>query len=280
MNRPNSRSTVNEVYFYVIELTIEAVRKYLEKSEKLENKYNIPNELKTRWQARISCLFHSLESSWSNFQESGGKYNEYIKKKEELPNYVPLTFFPLICTLSWDILRVSCGVNEKTSGFKSWVWNCLIGRIISEGVHPQQSYMIDSKYTVSLKKIQNQVNLQDETRYKKDIFNQYESILNKKLNFSVNSKRILVNWTKKNAIESPKNIISHDSELLGSDLDQDIESQVVEETGENSPTNFILSIADKVYRRNSKWRVLLRDGILHVNGRDLLFNLCKCEFFW
>jgi hypothetical protein len=24
----------------------------------------------------------------------------------------------------------------------------------------------------------------------------------------------------------------------------------------------------------------LRDGILHVGGKDLLFNLCKCEFFW
>jgi hypothetical protein len=279
MNKSNFHSTVNGVYFYVIDLTVEAVKKYLEKSKKEKNKYNIPNELKIRWQARINCLFHSLEGSWSRFQEYGSKCKESTDKNELQSSMQIITYFPMVCTLSWDILRQFRNRNEKISGFKSWVWNCLIGRVVSEGVHPQQSFILNIKKKICDKKIQRQQNLKYKVKYKRDIFNQYKFIIGNNCNLNLNFKTKILSFSKKN-FSSNNKIVTHDSELLGSEFDQDIESQLVQENEENVPSNFILSIAEKVYRRNTKWRVFLKDGILHINGKDLLFNLCKCEFYW
>ena len=280
MNKSNLHSTVNGVYFYVIDLTVEALKKYLEKSKKEKQKFNIPNELKVRWQARINCLFHSLEGSWSRFQEYGTKNNEPIDKNELLSSSHTVAYFPLVCTLSWDILRQFRSRNEKISGFKSWVWNCLIGRVVSEGVYPQQSFILNVKKTISIKKIQSQENLKQKIKYKKDIYSQYGLIINENYSLNADSKTKILLLSKKIFLSNNNKIIKYDSELLGSEFDQDIESQIVEETEENTPSNFILSIADKVYRRNTKWRVFLKDGILHINGKDLLFNICKCEFYW
>jgi hypothetical protein len=280
MNKNNFNSTVNEVYFYAIDLTVEALKKYLQKSQKEKTKYNIPNELKARWQARINCLFHSLEGSWSKFQEYGSKYNECIKKNEIVSSSQAITYFPLVCTLSWDVLRQFRNRNEKISGFKSWVWNSLVGHVVSEGVYPQQAFILSDKKTISIKQIQRQVYLKNQIKYKKNIFNQYGLIVSRNIAIYGNYNNNIVSYTKKIIQNNNKSIIMHDSEMLGSEFDQDIESQIIEETEENTPSNFILCIADKVYRRNTKWRVFLRDGILHVGGKDLLFNLCKCEFFW
>ena len=52
------------------------------------------------------------------------------------------------------------------------------------------------------------------------------------------------------------------------------------EKKEYNKQNFILSVAERVFRRNNKWRVILKDGILNIDGKDLLFNSCKCEFAW
>nr|UXY87891.1 transcription initiation factor IIA subunit 1 [Cryptomonas curvata] len=279
MNKNNFHSTVNGVYFYVIDLTVEALKKYLEKFKNEKNKYNIPNELKTRWQARINCLFHSLEGSWSRFQEYGSKNNEIADKIEVTSSSKVISCFPLVCTLSWDILRQFRSRNEKISGFKSWVWNCLIGRVVSEGIYPQQSFILNVKKIPSTKKIQRQQNLKYRVKYKRDIFNQYALIISENFNLNVNPKTKFLLLSKK-IFHSNNNIITYDSEFLGSEFDKDIESQLMEETEENTPSNFILSVVEKVYRRNTKWRVFLKDGILHISGKDLLFNLCKCEFYW
>jgi hypothetical protein len=273
INKVPSHPTVNEVYFYVIDLTVEALKKYLQKTEKQMSKYDIPNELKIRWQARINCLFHSLEGSWSKFQEYSNKYNECITKNDILISSSTIVQFPLVCTLSWDILKQFRKKNEKISGFKSWVWNCLVSHVVSEGVCPQHAYILNYKKNISFQKIQKQINLKNQTKYKKDIFNRYELIIFENFNMSKHNKNNVIQINK-------KNVIIHDSESLGSELDKDIESQIIEENEENIPSNFVLAIAEKVYRRNTKWRVFLKNGILHVNGKDLLFNLCKCEFFW
>ena len=278
MNRSNFHSTVNNIYFFVIDLTVEALKKYLRKYNNEKKKYDIPYELKARWQARINCLFHSLEGSWSRFQEYGNKSNEYVDKNEVASFSYAVSHFPLVCTLSWDILRQFRNRNEKISGFKSWVWNSLIGRVISEGVYPQQSFILNLKTTIGIKKICCQRNLKYQIKYKRDIFNQYALVISGNCNLNKNFKTKIFPLYKK--INNNTRIVNYDSELLGSEYDKDIESQLVDENEKNTPSNFILSIADKVYRRNTKWRVFLRDGILHVGGKDLLFSLCKCEFFW
>ena len=79
--------------------------------------------------------------------------------------------------------------------------------------------------------------------------------------------------------EKNQNILNF-VDSLGSELEEDLESQEMGEKEEKVPKNFILAVIERLYRRNIKWRVILKDGILHLNEKDLLFNLCKCEFFW
>mmetsp|Transcript_7848 Transcript_7848/g.19092 ORF Transcript_7848/g.19092 Transcript_7848/m.19092 type:complete len:283 (+) Transcript_7848:121-969(+) len=282
MNKSSSsRSIVNEVYSHVINVTVESLRKHIDKSKKKKfSRFNIPNELKSRWQARVNCLFYSLEGSWLKIQETNTKFTD-IPKKIEKPIY-PLSVlnFPLVCNLSWDFFQFSTINIGKISGFKSWVWNCLISQMINEGVYPSQSMkvkIIQKKKTSSEKlfllpsKIVN---------YENNWYNKYGSFLEENLNFFFDPKQ---NSTLSEKIFSQGEIdqtFSNHIDSLGSELDEELESHETGEIEETVPKNFILAVTEKVYRRNTKWRIILKDGILHLNEKDLLFNSCKCEFFW
>lgn len=272
----NTRSMVNEVYSHVINVTVESLRKYLEKKKKISFRFNVTSELKSRWQARINCLFYTLEGSWVKFQETGSKFNEFQKKNENMNIPISILNFPLVCNLSWDFFHAFSNDLRKFSGFKSWVWNCLISQVINEGGFPSQSF--------KLKKKKKSKNFPEKTnsytkigaKYGKNFFDKYQNFLEKGLCLFLISNHHPTSSKKKNH----EVIIVDAPETIDSELDEEFESNGTEEVDEKVPNNFILALTEKVYRRNTKWRILLKDGILHMNEKDFLFNSCKCEFFW
>ncbi|KAG0208843.1 transcription factor IIA subunit alpha [Mortierella sp. GBA30] len=61
---------------------------------------------------------------------------------------------------------------------------------------------------------------------------------------------------------------------LGSDLDDD------EEDMDEESANIVLCQYDKVSRTKSKWKCVLKDGIMLINGRDYLFHKANGDFEW
>lgn len=280
MNKQLPRSIVNEVYSHVIEVTVESLKKYLEKTRKNSFRYNVLAELKSRWQARINCLFYSLEDSWLKFQEAGTKYSDFTKKVESSNIPISVLNFPLVCNLSWDLYQY-LGLNiSKISGFKSWVWNSLVSQMINEGVYPCQSMKIKLKKTKIIQPMNAHFVENIYSKYGKNSFAKYTNFLTNGLNFYVNPTNKLTLSKKTVCQNYEETILLHNFDSLGSELDEEIESQEIDENEEKIPKNFILAVTEKVYRRNTKWRIILKDGILHMNDKDLLFNSCKCEFFW
>lgn len=61
---------------------------------------------------------------------------------------------------------------------------------------------------------------------------------------------------------------------LGSDLD-DSDGDMDDES-----ENIVLCQYDKVSRTKSKWKCVLKDGIMLINGRDYLFHKANGDFEW
>lgn len=72
-----------------------------------------------------------------------------------------------------------------------------------------------------------------------------------------------------------------DSEAINSDLDDsDTEGEEeADEGGANEP-DIVFCTYDKVARVKNKWKCILKDGMIHVNGKDYLFAKCTGEFEW
>eukprot|EP00245_Coleochaete_scutata_P006421 TRINITY_DN20855_c0_g1_i1.p1 TRINITY_DN20855_c0_g1~~TRINITY_DN20855_c0_g1_i1.p1 ORF type:complete len:368 (+),score=84.76 TRINITY_DN20855_c0_g1_i1:412-1515(+) len=66
---------------------------------------------------------------------------------------------------------------------------------------------------------------------------------------------------------------------LGEDDDDGLEDV---NDGEQEPetNNLVLAQFDKVTRSKNKWKCTLKDGIMHLNGRDTLFTKATGEFEW
>jgi hypothetical protein len=71
-----------------------------------------------------------------------------------------------------------------------------------------------------------------------------------------------------------------DKEFLDDSSLDELESNRSERSDKAPVPNFLLAIIEKVYRRNTKWTIAFKDGVLNINKKDFLFNSCKCEFFW
>lgn len=67
-----------------------------------------------------------------------------------------------------------------------------------------------------------------------------------------------------------------DEDLINSDLDD--ENDESDEEAEAESTNMMLCQYEKVNRTKNKWKCLLRDGIVHVNGRDYAFSKANGDF--
>ncbi|KAI0744002.1 transcription factor IIA, alpha/beta subunit-domain-containing protein [Daedaleopsis nitida] len=72
-----------------------------------------------------------------------------------------------------------------------------------------------------------------------------------------------------------------DSEAINSDLDDsdsDNEQEGIE--GGAADTDIVFCTYDKVARVKNKWKCVLKDGMIHINGKDYLFAKCTGEFEW
>lgn len=67
-----------------------------------------------------------------------------------------------------------------------------------------------------------------------------------------------------------------DDEPLNEDDDDDLD-EVGQGEEPNTP-HLVLAQFDKVTRTKSRWKCTLKDGIMHINNRDILFNKATGEF--
>ncbi|KAF8160702.1 transcription factor IIA, alpha/beta subunit [Crassisporium funariophilum] len=80
---------------------------------------------------------------------------------------------------------------------------------------------------------------------------------------------------------APPQLTAHDSEAINSDLDDsDTEGEDEEEEGAAGETDIVFCTYDKVARVKNKWKCILKDGMIHINGKDYLFAKCTGEFEW
>jgi transcription initiation factor TFIIA large subunit len=72
-----------------------------------------------------------------------------------------------------------------------------------------------------------------------------------------------------------------DPEAINSDLDDsDTEGEEEAEEGAGGENDIVFCTYDKVARVKNKWKCILKDGMIHINGRDYLFAKCTGEFEW
>ncbi|KAJ2926746.1 hypothetical protein H1R20_g10349, partial [Candolleomyces eurysporus] len=72
-----------------------------------------------------------------------------------------------------------------------------------------------------------------------------------------------------------------DSEAINSDLDDsDTENEEEADEGGVGESDIVFCTYDKVARVKNKWKCVLKDGMIHVNGKDYLFAKCNGEFEW
>jgi len=45
-------------------------------------------------------------------------------------------------------------------------------------------------------------------------------------------------------------------------------------------TNLVLAQFEKVARTKSKWKCTLKEGVMTLNSKDVLFGKASGEFFW
>ncbi|KAG6375706.1 transcription factor IIA alpha beta subunit [Boletus reticuloceps] len=70
-------------------------------------------------------------------------------------------------------------------------------------------------------------------------------------------------------------------EVINSDLDDsDTEGEEDAEEGAQGDTDIVFCTYDKVGRVKNKWKCILKDGMIHINGKDYLFAKCTGEFEW
>lgn len=62
--------------------------------------------------------------------------------------------------------------------------------------------------------------------------------------------------------------------------DSDSDAEEEDQEGVNGETDIVFCTYDKVARVKNKWKCVLKDGMIHINGKDYLFAKCNCEFEW
>ncbi|KAI9135888.1 transcription factor IIA, alpha/beta subunit [Paraphysoderma sedebokerense] len=69
---------------------------------------------------------------------------------------------------------------------------------------------------------------------------------------------------------------THDEDAINSDLDDSDEDD--DENADSETTNMMLCQYEKVTRTKNKWKCVLKDGIININGVDYLFNKANGDF--
>mmetsp|Transcript_10166 Transcript_10166/g.15893 ORF Transcript_10166/g.15893 Transcript_10166/m.15893 type:complete len:272 (-) Transcript_10166:3557-4372(-) len=267
-----TKSSSEEIYFHVIDVTIASLRKILKDKNKFSLNYDIPFELERRWKERMKSIDYFFNSSWNKFQQINKKTSQDSDRKYMISGVKGGINFQVVCALSNKLfLKFQ---TRKISSFKSWLLNCLISGFSYDGFCPLKCYTLRGNFIP----IKFDSTVQEEQVFKNpptnDIFGKYERLSLKK-NGNIN---LLEHENKLNKNLSTMNFGRKVEDTSLSEQDQ--ENDNFYEEKESTCNNYILSIAERVYRRNNKWRVLLKDGILNIKGKDLLFSSCKCEFSW
>ncbi|KXN70055.1 transcription factor IIA, alpha/beta subunit [Conidiobolus coronatus NRRL 28638] len=73
--------------------------------------------------------------------------------------------------------------------------------------------------------------------------------------------------------------LEDDEDAINSALD-DSDGAENDDDGNEETEHIILCQYDKVSRTKNKWKCVLKDGIISVNGRDYLFNKASGDFEW
>ncbi|TFK25202.1 transcription factor IIA, alpha/beta subunit [Coprinopsis marcescibilis] len=80
---------------------------------------------------------------------------------------------------------------------------------------------------------------------------------------------------------TPRQKTPVDSEAINSDLDDsDTDNEEEADEGGSADADIVFCTYDKVARVKNKWKCTLKDGMIHVNGKDYLFAKCGGEFEW
>lgn len=66
---------------------------------------------------------------------------------------------------------------------------------------------------------------------------------------------------------------------LGSDLD-DTDSEAEKGEEDDSTSDLTLCLYEKISRVRTRWRAVLRGGIVHINGADYCFGRANTDFDW
>lgn len=281
MNRDYHQLNVNEVYKKVINLTAKSLQLYLERSKKKLQRFDISQELRSRWQTRLDCLSNSFEGSWLNLQEPKFKFKKFSKKIDLSLKAPPILWkFHIIRRLTSDLFQSYSSKKRKFWDFKSWVFDVLIDLDEIEECSSIQAFLVKKRREEFLIKIKHKFIEKINQKHKFTIFNKYSTLLGQGMNFYFNQNFNELQAKKKILKETTALSFFGFSDSLSSNSDKELESQFTENIEKKANKNFILAVTEKVNRRKTKWRVILKDGILHMHEQDLLFNTCKCEFFW
>ncbi|GAQ83001.1 Transcription initiation factor IIA, alpha/beta subunit [Klebsormidium nitens] len=64
------------------------------------------------------------------------------------------------------------------------------------------------------------------------------------------------------------------------ELDDEEEQKEEEDDEAEATANIVLAQFEKVTRSKNKWKCTLKEGVIKLNGRDILFNKANGEFVW
>lgn len=71
-----------------------------------------------------------------------------------------------------------------------------------------------------------------------------------------------------------------DEDAINSDLDDSDEDKDEEEVDDEGLGHIMLCMYDKVQRVKNKWKCVLKDGVLTVNGKEYVFHKATGEYEW
>ncbi|XP_059300549.1 transcription initiation factor IIA large subunit-like [Lycium ferocissimum] len=99
----------------------------------------------------------------------------------------------------------------------------------------------------------------------------------------VNEDYNIVNTPAPNDMQAPtpapvlqNDEVDDDDEPLNEDDDDDLDD--VDQGEDLNTAHLVLAQFDKVTRTKSRWKCNLKDGIMHINNKDILFNKATGEF--
>ncbi|EPE35465.1 Transcription factor IIA (TFIIA), beta-barrel [Glarea lozoyensis ATCC 20868] len=71
-----------------------------------------------------------------------------------------------------------------------------------------------------------------------------------------------------------------DEDAINSDLDDPDDGLNEEDDDEDSNSHIMLCMYDKVQRVKNKWKCVMKDGVLTVNGKEYVFHKAQGEYEW